>query len=156
MDSEKLKVVTTNRKAYHEYFVEDDFEAGLVLTGTEIKSIRAGHVNVQESYIQVTENEAWVYGMHIATYEQGNRQNHEPLRPRKLLLHSYEIDRLVQRVQQRGYTVIPLRLLIRKGRAKLQIALAKGKKLYDKRESLAKRDAQRNIERSLRDFQKSR
>lgn len=142
--------VAENRKARHDYFVEETVEAGLVLTGTEIKSIRAGHVNLRESHAMIRNGEVFVYGMHIAPYEQGNRFNHDPLRPRKLLLHRREIDRLYGRVRQQGFTLVPLRLYIARGRAKVELALVRGKKQYDKRRAIAERDARRRIERALR------
>jgi SsrA-binding protein len=151
-----VRTIATNRKARHEYFVEDTLEAGIVLTGTEIKSIRLGRVSLQEAYISSAEGEFWVLNMHIATYEQAHRDNHEPLRPRKLLLHDYEIGKWTEKAQQRGYTIIPLRLYLKRGRAKLEIALAKGKKLYDKREAIARRDAARNVDRVLSDHRRGR
>jgi SsrA-binding protein len=149
MDETHIKVIVTNRKARHEYHIEDTLEAGMVLTGTEIKSIRAGRANLQEAYVIFKDDELWVINMHISTYDPGHSANHEPLRPRKLLMHRREIDKWIDVARQRGYTMIPLRLYLKRGRAKLEIALAKGKKLYDKRETLAKRDAQRRIDRAL-------
>jgi len=156
MPETEFKTVATNRKARHEYFVEDTLEAGLVLTGTEIKSIRAGHVSLQEAFVEQTDGELWVQGMHVATYEQGHRDNHDPLRPRKLLLHDYEIAKWLDRSAQRGYTIIPLRIYLKRGRAKMEIALAKGKKLYDKRETIARRDAARSVDRALSDHRRGR
>ncbi|MBN1312491.1 MAG: SsrA-binding protein SmpB [Anaerolineae bacterium] len=156
MSEENVKVIVTNRKARHEYHIEDTLEAGIVLTGTEIKSIRAGRASLQEAYVTVQDEEMWILGMHIATYNPAHRENHDPVRPRKLLMHDYEIKRWADRAQQRGYTIVPLRLYLRRGRAKLEIALAKGKKLYDKRETLAKRDAQRRIDRELSKHQSGR
>jgi SsrA-binding protein len=150
-DREHVKIVAVNRRATHDYFIDDRFEAGLVLTGTEIKSIREGRVNLREGYARITGNEAWLTNVHIARYEQGNRYNHEPLRDRKLLLHRDEIAELVGRVRQRGYTIIPLQLYLKHGRAKVELGLARGKREFDKRESIAKREAQREIERGLRD-----
>jgi SsrA-binding protein len=149
MSDEKIKIIATNRKARHEYIIEDTLEAGLVLLGTEIKSIRAGRANIQEAYITYRDGEMWVLGMHISAYDPAHRMNHDPLRPRKLLLHRREIARWVARSQQRGYTMIPLQLYLRRGRAKLEIALAKGKKIYDKRESIAERETKRRIEREM-------
>src|ERR687886_871368 len=142
-----VKVVAVNRRAHHDYFIDDRIEAGLVLTGTEIKSIREGRVNLREGYARIADGEAWLMGVHIAPYEQGNRYNHEPLRDRKLLLHRDEINTLVGRVRQRGYTLVPLQLYLKHGRAKVELGLARGKRQYDKRESIAKREAQRDIER---------
>jgi SsrA-binding protein len=144
-----LKIVSTNRKARHEYFIEDTLEAGLVLTGTEIKSIRAGQISLTESFVVIEGSEMWIQGLHIATYETASRQNHDPTRPRKLLLHSFEIKRWSERVRQRGYTIIPLKIYLSKGRAKLEIGLAKGKKLHDKRQAIAERDSNRSIQRAL-------
>ena len=144
------KTVVTNRRARREYFTEDTYEAGLVLTGSEIKSVRAGRANLQDSYVTIRDGEAWLLNSHIAPYKQASDQNHEPKRDRKLLLHRRQIDRLAGKVQAKGYTIIPLRLYLKNKRAKVEIALAKGKKLYDKRDDLAKRQAQRDIERALR------
>jgi SsrA-binding protein len=147
---ERVKVIAVNRRATHDYFIDERIEAGLVLTGTEIKSIREGRVNLREGYARVIGDEAWLVGVHIAPYEQGNRYNHEPLRDRKLLLHRDEIASLVGKVKQRGYTLIPMQLYLKNGRAKVELGLARGKKQYDKRESIARREAQRDIDRALR------
>jgi SsrA-binding protein len=144
-----IKLIAHNRKAAHEYFLEDRFEAGLVLMGSEIKSIRAGHVQLREAYVQAQGSQVLLLNAHIAPYDPAARQNHEPLRPRKLLLHKREIAKLVEKVQQKGYTIVPTKLYLSKGRAKVEIALAKGKKQYDKREAIAKRDSQREVERAL-------
>jgi len=144
-----VKVVATNRKASHEYFLLERYEAGMVLQGSEIKSIRAGQISLAEAYVRIDGQEAWLMEAHIAPYEQASRFNHEPRRPRKLLLHQSEIHKLWDTVRQKGVTVIPLRVYIKNGRAKLEIAVAKGKKLYDKRETIARRDAQREIERNF-------
>jgi SsrA-binding protein len=150
-DREHVKIVAVNRRATHDYFIDDRFEAGLVLTGTEIKSIREGRVNLREGYARISGGEAWLTNVHIAPYEQGNRYNHEPLRERKLLLHRDEISELVGRARQRGYTIVPLQLYLKHGRAKVELGLARGKREFDKRESIAKREAQRDIERGLRE-----
>jgi len=142
-----IKVVATNRKARHEYFVLETFEAGIALQGSEIKSIRAGHISLAESYIRIDGHEAWLEDAHIAPYEQASINNHDPRRPRKLLLHRDEIEKLWTNVRQKGVTVIPLKVYLKDGRAKIEIALAKGKKLYDKRAEITKRDAAREIER---------
>jgi SsrA-binding protein len=142
-----IKVVATNRKARHEYFVLETFEAGIALQGSEIKSIRAGHISLAESYIRIDGHEAWLEDAHIAPYEQASINNHDPRRPRKLLLHRDEIEKLWTNVRQKGVTVIPLKVYLKEGRAKIEIALAKGKKLYDKRAEISKRDAAREIER---------
>ena len=142
--------IALNRRARHDYAVEESIEAGLVLTGTEIKSIRAGRVNLAEAYARIEHGEAWLIGAHIAPYEQGNRNNHEPLRTRKLLLHRDQIAELIGRVQSKGYTLVPLRLYIRDGRAKLEIGVARGKKTHDKRRTIAERDARRELERETK------
>lgn len=145
------RTLAVNRKARHDYFIHDTFEAGLVLTGAEIKSIRAGQANLRDSHVVIKDGEAWVIGMHIAPYRHAsNHELYEPKRDRKLLLHRWEIGRLQGRVQEKGYTIVPLRLYLSRNRAKLEIALVRGKKQYDKREALRKRDAERDIERSLR------
>jgi SsrA-binding protein len=145
-----VKVVATNRKASHEYFLLEHLEAGIALQGSEIKSIRAGQISLAEAYVQIDGSEAWLVDAHIAPYEQANRFNHEPRRPRRLLLHRREIHRLWDQVRQKGLTIVPIRVYLKEGRAKVEIAIAKGKKLYDKRDTLAKRDAQREIEREFR------
>ncbi len=150
MPEENVKVLTTNRRARHEYYIEEMLEAGLVLTGTEIKSIRAGHVNIQDAYVMSRDGEMWVIGMHISQYDPAHHMNHDPLRPRKLLMHRREINRWADAARQKGYTIIPLRLYLRRGRVKLEIGLARGKKLYDKRETIAKREAERQIQRTLK------
>ena len=145
------KTVAVNRRARHEYAVEETLEAGLALTGTEIKSIRAGRVNLAEAYARIEKGEAWLIGAHIAPYEQGNRNNHEPTRTRKLLLHRDQISELVGRTQAKGFTLVPLKLYIRNGMAKLEIGIARGKKAYDKRRTIAERDARRELERSTKE-----
>ncbi|MBC8445891.1 MAG: SsrA-binding protein SmpB [Chloroflexi bacterium] len=146
-----FKVVATNRKAAHDFNLEDRYEAGLVLKGTEIKSVRAGRVNLSDGYAQPQDGELWLFNVHIAPYDPSGRYSHEPRRPRKLLLHRREINRLISRVQERGYTIVPLRLYLKDGRAKVEIALARGKRKYDKRQAIAKQDAQREIERALKE-----
>jgi SsrA-binding protein len=146
--SEGFKIVATNRKAKFEYFLFEKLEAGIALQGSEIKSIRAGQISLAEAYVQINEHEAWLMEAHIAPYEQsGKFFNHEPRRPRKLLLHSDEIRKLWEGVRQKGVTVVPTRVYLKNGRAKVEIAVAKGKKLYDKRQAIAKRDAERDIRR---------
>jgi len=147
---EHVKVVATNRKARHEYFILDTYEAGLELKGSEIKSIRLGQISLAEAYVNLDGQQAWLVDAHIAPYEQANIFNHEPLRPRRLLLHKSEIHKLWDLVRQKGVTVIPLRVYLSKGRAKVEIAVAKGKKLYDKRADIARRDVEREIEREFR------
>ena len=151
------ETVALNRKARHNYTITDTFEAGLVLTGTEIKSIRAGKANLSDAYARVEKGEAWLIGAHIAPFEQGNRYNHEPRRDRKLLLHRTEIDQLMGRAAAKGLTVVPLRLYINdRGRAKLELGLAKGKQLYDRRRDLAERQSRREMERELADSSRGR
>ncbi len=142
--------VALNRRARHDYAIDETIEAGLVLTGTEIKSIRAGRVNLAEAYARIERGEAWLIGAHIATYEQGNRNNHEPTRTRKLLLHRDQIAELVGRTQAKGQTLVPLRLYLRDGRAKLEIGVARGKKTHDKRRAIAERDMRRELERQTK------
>src|SRR5512135_3523626 len=140
--AEGVKVVATNRKAGFEYFLLERFEAGLALKGSEIKSIRAGQISLAEAYVRADEREAWLMDAHVAPYIQANRFNHDPKRPRRLLLHKKEIRKLWDAVRQKGVTIVPTRVYLKDGRAKLEIAIAKGKKLYDKREAIAKRDAE--------------
>jgi SsrA-binding protein len=142
-----IKILATNRKASHEYFLLDTLEAGLALQGSEIKSIRAGQISLAEAYIEIDGKEAWLVDAHIAPYVQASLYNHEPRRPRKLLLHKVEIRRLWDEVRKKGVTIVPTKVYLKEGRAKIEIALAKGKKLYDKREAIAKRDMQREEER---------
>lgn len=151
MASEGIKVIAENRKAFHDYFIEEKHEAGILLTGTEIKSIRMGKVNLKDSYARVENGEMWLYQMHISPYEQGNRFNHEPLRKRKLLMHHSEIIKLFSKVQLQGLTLVPIKIYLKHGLAKVEIGLCRGKKNYDKRQDLAERDAKRDMERSLRD-----
>ncbi|HEV8252200.1 MAG TPA: SsrA-binding protein SmpB [Candidatus Limnocylindria bacterium] len=145
------KTVAVNRRARHQYAIEETLEAGLALTGTEIKSIRAGRVNLAEAYARIERGEAWLIGAHIAPYEQGNRNNHEPTRTRKLLLHRDQISELVGRTQAKGFTLVPLKLYIRNGMAKLELGIGRGKKAYDKRRAIAERDARRELERATKE-----
>ena len=147
---EAVKVVAKNSKAYHDYFVEEKFEAGIELAGTEVKSIRLGNVNLKDSFCIIKEGQQTVLGMHISPYEKGNIFNKDPRRPRRLLMHRREILRLSGRIQQDGYSLIPLSVYFKGPRVKLELGLAKGKKLYDKRESSAKRDAKREIDRAMK------
>ena len=143
--------VVVNRKALHDYHIQDRYEAGIALTGSEIKSVRQGKVNLRDSFARVERGEVWLYNSHISQYEQsGTHFNHEPTRPRKLLLHRKEIDSLTGQVQAKGLTLVPLRLYFKGGRAKLELAVARGKREYDKREAIAEREAQREIERVLK------
>lgn len=141
--ADKYQRIAENRKARHDYHIEETMEAGIALQGTEVKSLRLGRVNLRDSYARVENGEVFLYGMHISPYEQGNRFNHDPLRVRKLLLHKREIRRLIGKTREEGYTLVPTRLYFKNGKAKVELALAKGKKLYDKREAIAKRDAER-------------
>lgn len=147
---ELMTVVAKNRKAFHEYFVEDRYEAGIVLTGTEIKSVRQGKVQLKDAFISIVNGEAFIKGMHIAQFEQGNRFNHDETRERKLLLHQHEIDKLIKAQQLQGYTIVPLDLHLTRGRAKLEIATAKGKHLFDKRQVEKERSIKRDIEKAMK------
>ncbi len=144
------KNITVNRKARHEYAIIQTYEAGIVLVGTEVKALRQGKANLVDSYANLKDGEVWLFGAHISVYEQGNINNHEPTRTRKLLLNKSEIKKLIGKVKEKGLTLIPLRLYFRNGKVKVELALAKGKKVYDKRESIAKRDMQRDQERNIK------
>ena len=148
--AEETQTISVNRQAYHDYFVDETIEAGLALTGTEVKSIRAGHVNLRGAYARIKQGEVWLEGMHIAPYEQGSYMNQDPMRPRKLLLHRRQIDRMVGRIQSKGLTLIPLRLYFAHNRAKLELGLCRGKKLYDKREAIHKRESEREMARAMK------
>jgi SsrA-binding protein len=145
--SEEFHIVTTNRQAYHDYFVDETIEAGVALTGTEVKSIRAGHVNLRGAFARLKGDEVWLEGVHIAEYEQGTYMNHDPMRPRKLLLHRKEIDRLVGRVQAKGLTLVPLKMYFKHNHVKIELGLCRGKKLYDKREAIKERETARELAR---------
>ncbi|MEK3644103.1 SsrA-binding protein SmpB [Aeribacillus sp. FSL M8-0235] len=148
------KLIAQNKKAHHDYFIEETYEAGIVLQGTEIKSIRAGRANLKDAFARVEKGEAFLHNMHISPYEQGNRYNHEPLRTRKLLLHRREINKLIGATKEQGYSLVPLKLYIKNGFAKVLIGLGKGKKKYDKREDLKRKEAKREIERAFQQKQK--
>ena len=150
------KTIALNRRARHEFTIDDTFEAGLVLTGTEIKSVRAGKANISNAYARIEKGEAWLIGADIAPFEQGNRYNHEPKRSRKLLLHRRQIDELLGRAQQKGQTIVPLRLYLSRGKAKIELGLARGKQQHDRRRDIADRDARRDIARALADAQRGR
>ena len=150
MSKDSIKIIAQNKKAYHDYFILETYEAGIVLTGTEIKSIRAGRCNLKDSFIKIENNEAIIKNMHISPYEQGNIFNHEPLRDRKLLLHKFEINKLIGAVTIDGFTIIPLKLYFKGSLAKLAIGIAKGKKLYDKRHDIAKKDQQREAAKDFK------
>lgn len=142
--------IAVNRRARHNYHIEETVEGGLVLTGTEVKALRAGRASLQEAFARVERGEVWLYHMHIPPYEAGNIFNHDPLRTRKVLLHQREVSRLLGKAQQKGYTLIPMRLYFKRGFAKVELAVARGKREYDKRETIARREAQREIERAVR------
>ncbi|HZJ58271.1 MAG TPA: SsrA-binding protein SmpB [Clostridia bacterium] len=154
MATDSIKVIAQNRKARHDYFVEETFEAGIVLAGTEVKSIRLGKVNLRDSYADVRNGEVFVNNMHISPYEMGNITNKDPIRSRKLLLHKREINRLLGYVQLKGLTLIPLRIYLKGGLVKLELAVARGKRQFDKRQDIARRDAQRDMDRAFRESQK--
>ncbi len=148
----KEKVVATNRKAYHDYFIEEKFEAGIMLTGTEVKSLREGRANLQDSYASVKDGEAFLHHCHISPYSHGNLMNHDPIRVRKLLLHKKEIHKLLGKTQQKGLTLVPLRIYFsERGKAKVELGLAKGKKLHDRRETIKAREAGREVERAIKE-----
>ena len=151
MGKDTIKSVANNRKAYHDYFIEDKYEAGIELAGTEVKSIRQGNVNLKDAFAIVKDGEMMVYGMHISPYEKGNIFNKDPLRPRKLLMHKREILRLHAKVKQDGYALVPLSVYFKGARVKVELGLAKGKKLYDKRDAAAARDAKREMDRAKKD-----
>jgi len=149
-----VKVIATNKKAFHDYFVEEKYECGIALFGTEVKSVRLGKINLKESWAQVRKGEVWVEGMHISPYEQGNVFNRDPLRPKKLLLHRKEIRKLDALVMRQGYTLVPLEVYLKDGLMKVQLGVCRGKQLHDKRDSMAKRDSDREIQRALRNRQR--
>lgn len=151
MPKNKSQAIAQNRKASHDYFIEETYEAGIVLQGTEIKSIRAGRVNMKDSFARVERGEVFLHNLHISPYEQGNRYNHEPTRTRKLLLHRRQINKLIGETQQAGYSLVPLKIYIKNGVAKVLIGLGKGKKQYDKREDLKRKQAKREVDRALKD-----
>ena len=150
MAKEELKLVANNKKAYHDYFIEEKYEAGLVLHGTEVKSLRMGKCSIKEAFIRIENGEVFIYGMHISPYEKGNIFNKDPLRVRKLLLHKSQIQKLIGNSAEKGYTIVPLQVYFSNGRAKIEIGLAKGKKLYDKRQDIAKQDQRREVEREFK------
>ena len=150
-NKDSIEIVSRNRRASHDYELLDRYEAGLELTGTEIKSVRQHKVSLQRSFVQPRHNELWLMEANIAPYKEGNRENHEPTRPRKLLLHRREINKIIDALQTKGMTMVPTKMYIKDGWAKVEVALARGKKLYDKRQDIARRDAERRIERALRE-----
>jgi SsrA-binding protein len=150
MGKDSKKLVANNKKAYHDYFIEDTYEAGISLAGTEVKSLRTGKCSVKESFIRIEHGEVVVYGMHISPYEKGNIFNKDPLRPRKLLLHRYEINKITGKIAEKGYTIVPLKVYFKGSLVKVEVALAKGKKLFDKRHDIAKKDQKREAERDFK------
>ena len=150
MSKETMKLVANNKKAYHDYFVDEKIEAGLVLHGTEVKSLRMGKCSIKESFIRIENGEMFVYGMHISPYEKGNIFNKDPLRVKKLLLHKSEINKLTGKIKEKGFTIVPLQVYFREGRAKMEIGLCRGKKLYDKRQDIAKKDMKREAEKEFK------
>lgn len=152
--NEGTKIACENRKARHDYFIHDTFETGLVLQGTEVKSLRAGKANLKDSYGEIKNGEVWVQNMHVSPYEQGNIFNHDPLRPRKLLMHKAEIVKLFSKTREKGFTLVPLKIYFKKGKAKLELALASGKHNYDKRRDLTEKAVGRDVERELKSRQK--
>ncbi|MEY8234533.1 SsrA-binding protein SmpB [Lachnospiraceae bacterium 66-29] len=150
MGKDSIKLIANNKKAFHDYFIEDKYEAGISLAGTEVKSLRMGKCSVKESFIRIENGELIIYGMHISPYEKGNIFNKDPLRPRKLLLHKYEINKIAGKITEKGFTVVPLQVYFKGSLVKVEIALARGKKLYDKRQDIAKKDMRRESEREFK------
>ena len=150
-----IKIAAENRKARHDYHIHETYEAGLALTGTEVKSLRAGKANLKDSYAAIERGELFLHNLHISPYEQGNRFNHEPLRVRKLLMHRYEINKLIGKIKEKGFTLVPLKLYFTRGKVKVELALTTGKKTYDKRHDLAEKDAKRDMDREMRDRQRN-
>lgn len=150
MGKESVKLIANNKKAYHDYFIDDKYECGIELFGTEVKSIRMGKCSIKESFVRIDKGEVYVYGMHISPYEKGNIFNKDPLRPRKLLLHKSEINKMAGKIKEKGYTLVPLQVYFKGSLVKVEIGLARGKKLYDKRQDIAKKDQQREVERDYR------
>ena len=150
MKQEAMKLVANNKKAYHDYFIDEKYEAGLVLHGTEVKSLRLGKCSVKEAFVRIENSEVWIYGMHISPYEKGNIFNRAPLRPQKLLLHKDQIRKLTGKISEKGFTIVPLQVYFKDGRAKIEIGLARGKKLYDKRQDIAKKDQRREAEKEFK------
>lgn len=147
---ETMKLIANNKKAFHDYFIDEKYEAGIALHGTEVKSMRQGKCSIKESFIRIEDGEVFVYGMHISPYEKGNIFNKDPLRVKKLLLHKYEINKLLGKIKEKGYTLVPLQVYFKEGKVKLELGLARGKKLYDKREEIAKKDQRREAEKEFK------
>ena len=150
MGKDSFKLIANNKKAYHDYFIEEKYEAGIALHGTEVKSIRMGKCSVKESFIRIEKGEVWVYGMHVSPYEKGNIFNKDPLRPKKLLLHRDEINKIEGKITEKGFTLVPLQVYLKGSLVKVEIGIARGKKLYDKREDIAKKDMRREVEREFK------
>lgn len=150
MAKETMKLVANNKKAYHDYFIEEKYECGIALHGTEVKSLRMGKCSIKEAFVRIENGEVYVYGMHVSPYEKGNIFNKDPLRAKKLLLHKQEINKLIGKIKEKGYTLVPLQVYFSNGRAKIEIGLARGKKLYDKRADIAKKDQRRETEREFK------
>ena len=150
MKQEAMKLVANNKKAYHDYFIDEKYEAGLVLHDTEAKTLRLGKCSVKEALVRIENSEVWIYGMHISPYEKGNIFNRDPLRPKKLLMHKDEIRKLTGKISEKGFTIVPLQVYFKDGRAKIEIGLARGKKLYDKRQDIAKKDQRREAEKEFK------
>ncbi len=150
MAKDSVKLIANNKKAYHEYFIEEKYETGISLAGTEVKSIRQGKCSIKESYVAIEKGEVWIHGMHISPYEKGNIFNKDPLRSRKLLMHGYEINKLIGKIKEKGYTLMPLQVYLKGSLVKVEIGLARGKKLYDKREDIQKKDQRREAERDFK------
>ena len=149
-EKEPQKLIANNKKAYHEYFIDETYEAGIALHGTEVKSMRMGKCSIKESFIRIENGEVFVYGMHVSPYEKGNIFNKDPLRVKKLLMHKYEINKLAGKVEEKGYTLVPLQVYFKDGRVKTEVGLARGKKLYDKRQDIAKKDLRRETQREFK------
>ena len=147
---ESQKLIANNKKAYHDYFIEEKYEAGISLAGTEVKSLRMGRCSIKEAFVRIEDGEVFVYGMHVSPYEKGNIFNKDPLRVKKLLLHKYEINKLLGKIKEKGYTLVPLQVYFKDGKVKVEIGLARGKKLYDKREAIAKKDQRREAEKEFK------
>ena len=150
MAEEKIKLITNNKKAYHDYFIDETYECGIALHGTEVKSMRMGKCSIKEAFVRIEDGEVFVYGMHVSPYEKGNIFNKDPLRVKKLLLHKYEINKLLGKIKEKGYTLVPLQVYFKDGKVKVEIGLARGKKLYDKREAIAKKDQRREAEKEFK------
>ena len=150
MAKETMKLVANNKKAYHDYFIEEKYECGIALHGTEVKSLRMGKCSIKEAFVRIENGEVYVYGMHVSPYEKGNIFNKDPLRVKKLLLHKQEINKLIGKIKEKGYTLVPLQVYFKNGKAKVEIGLARGKKLYDKRDDIAKKDQRRETEREFK------